>query len=552
MKLFLVVLATALFFQTPSAQQAPPSLRERPKLVVVLAVDQMRADYVDKYRGQWSKGLSRLVGQGAWFRQADYPYYITVTCAGHASISTGAPPSVHGMTANNWWESGATKNVACTADEKQKLVSYGAPLQSVGQSAARLMTTTLADELKLQSPHASRVVSVSLKARSAIALVGHTPDAVIWLDEETGEWATSTAFAKEPAPYFAAYARAHPVKDEVGRSWERALPKDRYLFEESMVGRQKTSLATTHFPHVVKGTSTVMDNTFTDAWESSPYSDVYLEALAESAIDGLKLGHGAGTDYLAISFSALDKVGHDFGPNSHEVQDVLIRLDQTLGRLLDKLDSDVGRANYVVALTADHGVSPVPEQVQAAGLDAGRLNTQKIGLDVDAVLQRELGPGSYRTRVVFSEVFFNEGVYDRLLNNPKAMNAVIQTIQAAPGVRRVYRQETLLAEQNEIDPLVHAAALSHFPGRNGELFMVSRAYWIASLSTVTHGTAHRYDTHVPVLLYGSGIKAGEYLQPASPLDIAPTLAFLSGVTLPDSTGRVLTEAIAPNSKSPNP
>ena len=534
----------SLFLQAPSAQQGRPVPAPRPKLVVMLAVDQMRADYIDRYGGQWSSGLKRLVSEGAWFRQADYPYYTTVTCAGHASMSTGAPPAVHGMTANTWWEQGATKLVACTVDESKTLVSYGGPMKSPGQSAARMMTTTLADELRLQQPVAPRVVSISLKARSAIGLVGHTPDAVIWNDEETGDWATSNAFAKEPAPYFAAYARAHPVKDEVGRTWDRALPKERYLYDGSAVGRQKTALATKAFPHVVKGTSAVMDNTFTDAWESSPYSDAYLGALAAAAIDGLKLGNGAGTDYLAISFSALDKVGHDFGPDSHEVQDVLIRLDQTIGTLLDKLDRDVGRGNYVLALSADHGVSPVPERVQALGLDAGRISTTNMGLAIDAVLARELGPGAYRTRVAFSEIFFNDGVYDRLSQNPKAMDAVLQTIQNSPGVRRVYRRETLLDSGNDVDPLIHAAALSHYPGRNGELFMVARAYWIAGASTVTHGSGHRYDTHVPVLLFGGGIKKGEYLQPSSPLDIAPTLAFLTGVTLPDATGRVLIEALA--------
>ena len=535
-----------LLFQSPSAQQArpaPAAPATHPKLVVIIAVDQMRADYVERFGGQWSSGLKKLVSEGAWFRQADYPYYTTVTCAGHASISTGAPPAVHGMTANTWWEKGGTKNVACTEDEAQTLVTYGSKLTSVGQSAARIMTSTLSDELRLQNPVAPRVVSISLKARSAIGLAGHRPDAVIWLDEETGEWATSTAFAKEPAPFFAAYVRAHPVKDEVGRTWDRTLPKERYLFDGSKIGRQKTALATQAFPHIVRGTSTVMDNTFTDAWESSPYSDAYLGALAAAAIDGLKLGTTTGTDYLGVSFSALDKVGHDFGPESHEVQDVLIRLDQTIGMLLDKLDREVGRANYVVALTADHGVSPVPEEVAAKGFDAGRISTSAIGQAIDAVLTRELGKGPYRTRVAFGEIFFNDGVYDKLLQNPKAMDDVIRAIENAPGIRRVYKKEQLMSIENELDPLIHAAALSRYPGRNGELFMVARAYWIAGASTVTHGSAHRYDTHVPVILFGADIKKGQYPQPSSPLDIAPTLAFLSGVTLPYATGRVLAEAL---------
>ena len=515
-----------------------------PKLIVLVVVDQMRGDYVDKFQHQWTGGLKRLVTEGAWFRQADYPYFVTVTCAGHFSVGTGTVPSVHGMIQNQWWERGATKYVSCTDDETQSLVSYGTPTPGVGHSAARLATTSLADELRIQGAAAPRVVGISLKARSAIGLVGHKPDAVIWLDEPTGQWATSTAFAKDKAPYFAAYIDAHPVKDEIGRTWDRALPRDRYLYSGSPNLRRKIALMTPEFPHVVKGTSAVVDSTFTDAWESSPYSDAYLAQLAGAALDGLKLGRGDGTDYLGIGFSALDKVGHDFGSDSHEVQDVLIRLDRELGVLLDRLDRDVGRGNYTVALTSDHGVSPVPERVAAGGFDAGRINTVALGQAIDAVLTRELGPGAYRTRVQYSDIYFNEGVYHRLTESPKAMAAVIAVIEATPGVLRVYRGETLRAGVSDADKLGRAASLGHFPGRSGDLFMMPKAYWITSTSSSTHGTGHGYDTRVPVVLFGAGIKAGEYLQPAAPIDLAPTLAFLSGVTLPDARGRVLAEALA--------
>lgn len=513
-------------------------------LIVLVTVDQMRGDYVDRYGHQWSGGLDRLVSGGAWFRQADYPYYSTVTCAGHASISTGAPPSVHGMIQNQWWERGATKYLGCTEDESHTLVSYGAPAKGVGNSLARLMTTTLADELRLQGAEAPRVVGISLKARSAILSAGRRPDAVVWMDEATGEWVTSTAFASAPAPYLAAYIAAHPVRDEVGRTWERAMPRERYLFDGSAEGRQRTSLVTRDFPHLVKGASQAIDSTFTDAWESSPFSDAYLAGMAAAAIDGLSLGRRRATDLLGISFSALDKVGHDFGPDSHEVQDVLVRLDRELGRLIDKLDRDVGRGRYVVALSADHGVSPVPERVAAKGVDAGRVNTVALGRAIDEVLQRELGPGAYRTRVQHCDIYFNEGVYRRLVETPKALEAVLALIRATPGVLRVYRGETLVAGVSDADRLGRAAALGYYPGRSGELVMLVRPYWLTSTSTTTHGTGHGYDTRVPVLLYGAGIRPGRYLQPATPLDVAPTLALLAGVTLPDAQGRVLHEALA--------
>jgi predicted AlkP superfamily pyrophosphatase or phosphodiesterase len=512
-----------------------------PKLVVLISVDQMRADYIDRYQHQWSKGLRRLLTDGAWFRQADYPYYNNVTCPGHASISTGTVPAVHGMVLNEWWQRDNSRLWSCTADESEKLITYGAPVKSVGHSARQLLSNTLADELRLQGPYPPRVVGISLKARSAISLAGHRPDAVIWLDEADGEWVTSTAFATSPAPFFARYIDAHPLRGEMGRRWDRSLPLDRYVYDYSSQNRRRIALVTTEFPHTVKGTGAEVGGAFTDAWESSPFSDQYLNALAMTAIDALTLGRGAGTDFLAVSFSALDKVGHDFGPDSHEVQDVLVHLDAQLGTLLDKLDRDVGKGNYVVGLSSDHGVAPVPERVKARGFDAGRISTVAVGRAIDEVLTRELGGGPYRTRVIYNDIYFNEGVYLKLTQNAKAMEAVLDTIRGTEGVWRVYRKEQLSAN----DPLTRPAALSHYEGRSGDIKMLGRAYWITSSSTTTHGTGHRYDTRVPVLLFGYGIKRGEYLQPAAPIDLAPTLAFLTGITLPDAMGRVLTEALTP-------
>ena len=540
MKYVLGLFALIFVVATPAAQSpAPVAAATKPRLVVMISIDQMRGDYVDRFRQQWTKGLHRVVTEGAWFRQADYPYYNTVTCAGHASMSTGTVPAVHGMVLNQWWERDNSRLMNCTDDDDVKLVTYGAPVHGVGNSARHLMSNTLADEMRLQgSPH-PKVVSISLKARSAINLGGHRPDVVIWLDEADGEWVTSTAFASAPVPYLADYITKHPLRSEMGRTWDRMLPKDRYLYDYSSEDRRKTALVTKEFPHIVKGTGNEVGGAFTDAWESSPFSDEYLNALAMLSVDAMKLGQGSATDFLAISFSALDKVGHDFGPDSHETQDTLIHLDAQLGLLLDKLDRVVGKGNYVVGLTSDHGVAPVPERVKAQGFDAGRIDTVAVGKAIDAVLTRELGPAPYHTRVIYNDIYFNEGVYLKLQQNPRAMEAVIESIRKTEGVWRVYRKEQLSA----IDPLTRQSALSHYEGRSGDIKMLGRAYWITSASTTTHGTGHRYDTRVPLMLFGYGIKKGEFIDEVAPIDLAPTLAFLSGVTLPDAMGRVLSEAL---------
>ena len=525
----------------PSAQGTRPAnpSADKPKLVVLISVDQMRADYVDRFRQQWTKGLNRLLTEGAYFAQADYPYYTTVTCPGHASISTGTVPAVHGMVSNTWAVSNNTRTTNCTDDDTQKLISFGAPVTGVGQSAVNLMSPTLADEMRAQLWPPPRVVGLSLKARSAINLSGHKPDVVVWLDEGDGEWVTSTAFATTPAPFLAKYMTEHPIRAELGKTWDRALPKDRYLYDDSAEGRRRTPHGTKTFPHIVKGRGDEVGGAVTDAWEASPLSDQYLGALAAVSIDAMNLGRRGATDFIGISLSALDAVGHPYGPTSHEVQDVMIRLDETIGVLLDKLDRDLGKGNYVVGLSADHGVAPLPERMKSLGFDAGRIDATALAKAIDAVLTRELGAASYRTRVLGNDIYFNDGVYQKLVLNPTAMEMVLSTVRGAEGVWRVYRKEQLSAT----DPLTRSSFLSYYDGRSGQMKFLSRPYWLLAPNGTTHGTGYRYDTHVPLMLWGFGIKKGEFLDQVAPIDLAPTLAFLTGVTLPDAMGRVLSEAL---------
>jgi predicted AlkP superfamily pyrophosphatase or phosphodiesterase len=545
MKRLIVALAVAASFVSVTPAQVRTGTIARspqPKLIVFIAVDQMRDDYIDHFLPQWTAGLRRLVTQGARFRQADYPYFNTVTCAGHASLSTGTVPAVHGMILNTWWDRSLQKAVNCTDDDREQLIAYSGTPRGIGQSAHRLIAPTLSDELRLQARVPARVASVSLKARSAISLGGHRPDAATWMDDD-GNWVTSTAFTKAPLPFIDSYVKAHPVSQELGRAWDRALPKERYVYEDTPAGRRKVAIGTTSFPHQIRTPDAPIDSAFVDAWEASPFSDAYVAALAKASIDGLKLGRNGGTDFLGISFSALDKVGHDFGPDSHEVQDVLIRLDREIGLLLDKLDREVGRGEYVVALSADHGVAPIPERAAAAGFDAGRIDLPGMLKAIDAALSGVLGPGKYSSAVFHTDVYLAPGVYEKLLENPAAMEAALKAMRDTAGVWRAYPRDVLRTAASDADPITRAASRSYYDGRSGDLTFLPRAYWITSSSTASHGTGHRYDTHVPVVMFGKGIKPGEYMQPASPIDIAPTLAFLGSVTLADPMGRVLVEAL---------
>src|SRR5580704_17121498 len=543
--------------QVPSVLAAVQTTPTRPKLVVVLVVDQMRADYVDKFRSQWTGGLKRLVEEGAWFRDAAYPYAATETCVGHATISTGAFPATHGMVANAWWDRDTQKMVTCTADPHVKNAGYAGASSKGGDSAWRMQVPAFAEELKFQTGNATRVVTLSLKARVAITMAGHMADAATWF--EGGGWATSSVYGT--MPFIEAYLSAHPVKADYGKSWTLSLPESAYWYDEKTTGAVPPPGWELTFPHPlkVKAGSHEPDKAFFGQWTTSPFADTYLTQLAESAVDSLGLGKGGGVDYLGVSYSSVDYVGHAFGPRSREIQDILVRLDQDLGELFRTLDKKVGRGNYVVAFSADHGVVPVPEDMQKTGADAGVLHLPELEETIEKALKPFDFPKPAVARVTGSDIYFTPGVYDKLRSDRAAMNAVVDGIKSVPGVAEVFRAEQLADRPATHSPLLEAMADSYWPGRSGDLFVVPKPYWLMDGTPAGktrsygtgHGTPYYYDQHVPVLLMGFGIQPGEYHGTVTPADIAPTLASLCGITLAPRDGRVLGEALARRTSAPS-
>ena len=507
-------------------------------------VDQMRGDYVDRLRGQWTGGLQRLLTSGAWFRQADYPYFETVTCAGHATVGTGTLPSTHGMVMNSWWDRMRNVEVPCTEDRTVAPVSYGKAVSGPGDSAAALRVSTLADELRAQLNPASRVVAFSLKARAAIPMAGHRPDAVVWFDD-SGGFVTSTAFTTTPVPAVEDFIRRHPVENDIGKTWERTLPASAYAYENPAVGAHVPDGMSASFPHRLSGTTRAPDLGFYDRWQASPFSDEYLARMALDVARTLHLGQTASTDVIAVSFSALDKVGHDYGPESAEIQDVLVQLDRTIGTFLSELDRLVGSDNYVVALSADHGVAPLPERLKTRGIDGGRIDPRRLEQVTDAALREAFGPGKYVSQILNGEIYLAAGVLDRLTPRAGVLRALRRSLRAIPGVQDVLTRQYLAGHVFEDDEIGRRLAHSFDAERSGDLFVIPRPYWTIRDTGTGHGSAYTYDTRVPILMMGRDIARGEYLTPASPADIAPTLAFLSGVTLPRTEGRILTEALSP-------
>lgn len=528
---------------------AGTELPARPKLVVMLVVDQMRADYVDKFQDQWTGGLKRLVEEGAWFRDAAYPYAATETCVGHATISTGAFPATHGMVANAWWDRDTQKMVTCTADPQAKNSGYAGVSAKGGDSAWRMLVPAFAEELKFQTGNATRAVTFSLKARAAITMAGHKADAATWIDQ--GGLVTSSAYGT--MPFIEAYASAHPVKADYGKTWTLSLPESAYWYDEKATGAVPPEGWALAFPHPLRGkvAGNEPDDAFYGQWTTSPFADTYLTKLAENAVDSLGLGKGGGVDYLGVSYSSPDYVGHAFGPRSWEIQDVLVRLDQDLGELFASLDKRVGRGNYVVALSADHGVVPVPEDMQKTGADAGVLHLPDVQQRIEEALEPLSYPKPAIARITGSDVYFATGVYEKLKADPPALKAVLDAIKGTPGVADVYRAEQIVDRPATRSPIFKAMADSYFPGRSGDLFIVPKPYWLMDGTPpgktrsygTGHGTPYNYDQHVPILLMGYGIRPGEYYDDATPADIAPTLASLCGITLAPRDGRVLAEAL---------
>ncbi len=519
---------------------AAPQAQTPPRLLVVLVVDQMRADYLTRFRDTWTAGLRLLLEQGAVFDNTAYPYLSTWTCAGHATVGTGTFPRTHGMITNRWWRRDERRTAECTDDAEAPAVTYGRASRTAN-SAKLLLVPTLADELRAQKPGA-RVVAVSLKSRSAISLAGHAGDAVTWFDDVAGSFVTSRAFAQAPVPAVQRFVARDPYEADENRDWTLRDAATSYAARDAGAGERPPAPWTSLFPHRLQGQKP-LDPQFFDIWQTSPFADAYLGRMAAALVDDLALGQRDATDFLAVGFSALDEVGHDFGPSSREVDDTLRRLDATIGALIAHLDQRVGRDRYVLALTADHGVAPIAQPGQG-----GRVFTEDVRDRIEATLRDRFGPrddGPFVEAINEPYVYLAPGVFERLRSDTAAFAAVRTAVVAIPGVARVLRTDRL--STTSPDRIVRAAALSHAPSHGGDLLVIPqpRFYFSARAlqNATTHGSPYAYDTRVPLILLGGRIAPQHITRAATPADVAPTLAALAGVRLPSAEGRVLSEAV---------
>ena len=495
----------------------------KPKLVVAIVADQFRYDYLVRFRSDYHAGLARLLEHGAVFTDARYIHYPTVTAIGHSTFMSGATPSVSGIIGNEWYDRDSKQAVTSVSDSSTALLG-GAP-GAKGSSPRRLLVSTLGDELKM-SARPARVISISMKDRSAILPGGHMADAAYWFDPDSNHFVSSTYYMNALPAWVAQVNADGPLRKYTGQVWRPfdAKPGDQ------------------PFCSMTAGN----DLRFCGPIENTWFGNELLEEFAEKAIINEQLGTHAGTDLLALSFSSNDYVGHELGPDSKEVRDISIRTDQLLGKLLDFIDARIGGGNTLVVFTADHGVSPTPKANHDRRMPGGYLDAAAYSQKIAAALSAKFGSGDWFLYNSAGFLYLNyETVAKNNANPVEVRNLAAEAARKLPNIARVLTRDDLLRGSSSADFAGRALQLGFYGPRSGDLVLLPEPYYMFYQGPgTTHATPYGYDTHVPLIFYGTGIHPGIYRRPATVNDVAPTLADLLEVETPSgSSGRVLTEIV---------
>lgn len=511
--------------------------RKKPKLVVVIVIDQFRADFLERAQAQFLAektgttlgGFKFLLAKGAWYPHARYNFLQNMTAPGHATILSGANPYLTGIPVNEWYDRSKQKPVYCTEDEEFGWLS-GTKSGRIGSSPKNFFGTTFGDELKNFNKNA-RVVTLSLKDRAAILMGGKRSDVSLWMDPYTLSFTSSKYYFPDgKLPKFALQTNAELDKNRKQLVTESALYK------------------TFPFPKG-KGKSLLPNNTtWADkAFQGEPAGLVLLENLAEKAISEMQLGKDDHTDLLAVSFSSHDYAGHAYGPDSPAMDEMAIAEDVVLAKLFNYIQTTVpgGFQNVVVAFTADHGVAPNPEMAKLKKLGGGRVEESHLKKSLESALTDKFGKESEKWILEFNEmnIYLNHSLMEQKKVDPKLVEDEV--------IKRLLKEEAILTafsstqhRTNSLPAGLHKNELyaSYFPERSGDIIAVLKPYYVSGDDTAVHQTGYSYDATVPLILMGENVKAGVYAEHAEVIDLAPTLSFISGVLPPAlSEGRILTE-----------
>ncbi len=515
---------------------------QKPKLILVLSIDQMRFDYLTRFSDLYKGGFRTLLDQGAIFSNANFRHAMTWTGPGHAVILSGRHPSHSGIIANEWYDPSLRRVVDVVEDP----VHFPLGGEGLRASPANLIGFTLGDVLKQQNPE-SRVVAVSLKDNSAILMAGHRGDAAYWYETSGGNFITSTYYMSKAPAWLENWNSLRLPDRYAGKDWTRLL-EDKKLYEQyagpdAIEG--ESDLKDIVFPHSIRGTSPQEE--FYEDLNRTPFADDMVLSLSLRAMRAHQLGEDNSTDILAIGFSATDTVGHLYGAESQEVMDQLLRLDLILEDLFQEVEANVGLAHTLVVLTSDHGVLPLVESLQAKGIEARRVYPEVLEDAVEQALENRF-PGFDGLIAHFAtDIYLDEEVMQRhQLERQEVETTIINALLSTGLVEAVYTHSQLLSNEPSDDPYIELFRNSFFQPRSPHLTVLAKKYtYLEPYSGGTgHGTAYDYDRHVPIVFMGSEIEAGTYPDPCGPQDIAPTLAQLLGLDFPrEKDSRLLLEMI---------
>ncbi|ARV09245.1 alkaline phosphatase [Winogradskyella sp. PC-19] len=522
-------------------QRLITSQSKNPKLVVGIVVDQMRYDYLTRFDSKFGEGgFKRMIREGYNCKNNHFNYVPTYTGPGHASVFTGTTPKYHGIISNNWYNKVDKKTVYCAGDEDVK--SIGTDADAGQMSPHRMLTTSFADENRLFTQMRGKTIGIAIKDRGAILPAGHTADGAYWFHgKDEGVWITSS-FYRNDLPKWVNDFNDSNTAESYFKIWDTLYDIDAYIesgsddnnFEAGFKGKEKAT-----FPYDLSKLKD--ENDGFDILKATAYGNSLTTDFAIAAIKGEALGKDNITDVLTLSYSSTDYVGHNFGVNSKEIEDTYVRLDKDLERFFEFLDSEVGVSEYTVFLTADHGAVEVPAYLQSVKIPAGYLDFNARKKKFTAFLEEKYGTKDVVENVSNNQIFFNKAKLKELnFNLHQVEQDLVDEQISYPNISKVYTATTMNSTQftSGIEMLLQNGFNQK---RSGDVIVVNDIAHIPYGRTgSTHGSGLNYDTHVPLLFFGKGIKNGETLEKTVIPDIAPTMSALLGISFPNgATGKPL-------------
>jgi predicted AlkP superfamily pyrophosphatase or phosphodiesterase len=503
----------------------------RPKLVVIIIIDQFRGDYLERYRDQFGDaGFGLFLNHGAYFSDCEYDYANTRTAPGHATLFTGAYSNGHGIVGNQWWDQKRKKMVTSVEDDSSKLV--GVAGDQTGASPHNLLADTLGDELKLATQGNARVFGISLKDRAAIFAAGFSGNAVYWIEPKTGAWITSTYYRNDLPKWVRDFNSSRPAK-----YWDREW-KD----------KQGTVLRSTAHRRAQDGS----DAGFYEVIGSTSFANEYELEFARELVLSENIGDGPATDLLSISLSPNDILGHAVGPDSAEMHQMALDLDHELADFFTFLGHQVGLVNVWIALSADHGVSSLPDVVKKLHIPAANLDSAQIESEINDAITRKFFPGhpAKYVKLEYPMAWLDQDAFSAAHLRQRDAEAAVGEAMKRAGLHDFYTKSQLAEGELPDTPLSRKYLNSYSPEGSWYVMGVPDFYTVGSTRGTDHASPYNYDTHVPLAFYGTAFQPGTYRTHAEPVDLAPTLASLLGINAPThSIGRVLTEALARHSTS---